>query len=54
MTAYTEIATADVTPDAVAERIGLLAEAGADVVVLQSDEERPDPVALRRSTALRG
>ena len=46
VTAYTEIATADVTPDAVAERIGLLAEAGADVVVLQSDADRPDPLAL--------
>ena len=35
-----------VTPDAVAERVGQLAEAGADTVVLQSDAARPDPRAL--------
>jgi alkanesulfonate monooxygenase SsuD/methylene tetrahydromethanopterin reductase-like flavin-dependent oxidoreductase (luciferase family) len=46
VTAYTEIATADVTPDAVAERVSQLAEAGADVVVLQSDPEQPDPGAI--------
>lgn len=46
VTAYTEISTADVTADLVAERVGLLAEAGADVVVLQSDGDRPDPAAL--------
>lgn len=46
VTVYAEIATGDVTPDAVADRVGLLAEAGADAVVLQSDEARPDPSAL--------
>ncbi len=46
VTAYTEIAVGDVSPDAVADRVGLLAEAGADVVVLQSDAERPDPRPL--------
>jgi alkanesulfonate monooxygenase SsuD/methylene tetrahydromethanopterin reductase-like flavin-dependent oxidoreductase (luciferase family) len=46
VTVYAEVATDAVTPDAVAERVGLLAEAGADTVVLQSDEARPDPRAL--------
>ncbi len=46
VTVYTELGPDAVTPDAVAERVGLVAEAGADVVVLQSDAETPEPHAL--------
>lgn len=46
VTVYTELASDAVTPDAVVDRVGTLAEAGADAVVLQSDEARPDPSAL--------
>ncbi|KQT89514.1 oxidoreductase [Marmoricola sp. Leaf446] len=49
---YTEIGAADVTPDAVAARVSLLAAAGADTVVLQSDGDDPDP--LRLVSALAG
>ena len=46
VTVYTEIATDAATPDAVAERVALMGEAGADAVVLQSDTEHPDPRPL--------
>ncbi len=46
VTVYTEIAADAVTPDAVAERVAEMGEAGADAVVLQSDSEHPEPRAL--------
>jgi alkanesulfonate monooxygenase SsuD/methylene tetrahydromethanopterin reductase-like flavin-dependent oxidoreductase (luciferase family) len=46
VTVYTELATHAVSPQAVADRVGQLAEAGADAVVLQSDGSNPDPRAL--------
>ncbi|ROR91884.1 LLM class flavin-dependent oxidoreductase [Nocardioides aurantiacus] len=50
--AYTQVGAAEVSADAVAERVALLAAAGADTVVLQSDADDPDP--LRLVSALEG
>ncbi len=51
VTVYTEIGPAHVSADAVAERVGVLAEAGADAVVLQSDAADPDPRPLAEALA---
>lgn len=51
VTVYSEIGAADVSLASVADRVAVLAEAGADVVVLQSDARDPDPRALAEALA---